>query len=690
MAYKGTLVSNGSARAVVVATGMDTELGGIARLMTGTGDQQTPLQRRLAAFGKRLALAMLAVCAVVFVTGLLRGEPVIPMMLTAISLAVAAIPEALPAVVTVLLALGARRMATLNALVRRLPSVETLGSVTFICSDKTGTLTQNRMRVEEVFAGTRTWLPGEEDPTVLHRQVLLAVALCNDASPSGSGFVGEPTEVALLAIGQGGIIDLDDVRQKNPRLQHIPFDSSRKRMTTFHATGEGMTGFTKGAPEVVVPRCSTRLDQSGNIPIDIDAALGLAESMASRGLRVLAVAMRRHASMSTANLEDLEAGLELLGFVGLIDPPRPEAAEAVASCRAAGITPVMITGDHPGTAMAIGRRLGIVPARSGRGDDLVTGAELEALSDDALQARAQAARVYARVDPAQKIRIVRALQAKGQFVAMTGDGVNDAPALKQADVGVAMGRSGTDVARESASLVLLDDNFATVVGAVREGRRIYDNIRKFVRYAMTGNSGEIWTIFLAPLVGLPIPLLPIHILWVNLVTDGLPGIALSSEPAERGVMQRPPRPPQENLFGGGLWQHVLFVGLLIGALCLSLQAWALLHAPSHAQTIVFTTLTLTQMAHILGIRGEIDSLWRIGLRSNLPLLGAVALTCALQLAVVYAPFAQPWFKTTALPASELALCVAASLIVLIAVEVEKTWRRAAGRRRTSSKADGLI
>jgi Ca2+-transporting ATPase len=354
----------------------------------------------------------------------------------------------------------------------------------------------------------------------------------------------------------------------------------------------------------------------------------------------------------------------------------------VRSCLSAGITPVMITGDHPGTALAIARRLHIVPAGSALAHSVVTGAELEALSDEALQEKVREARVYARVDPAQKIRIVRALQARGEFVAMTGDGVNDAPALKQADVGVAMGRSGTDVARESASLVLLDDNFATIVGAVREGRRIYDNIRKFVRYGMTGNSGEIWTIFLAPLVGLPIPLLPIHILWVNLVTDGLPGIALAGERAEAGVMQRPPRPPGENLFAGGLWQHVLFVGLLIGGLCLSVQAWALAHAPLHAQTMVFTTLTLTQMAHVLGIRSETDSLWRIGPASNLPLLGAVAATVALQLAVVYAPFAQPWFRTAPLSANELAMCLAAALVVLLAVEGEKAWRH--GRRTAAA------
>ncbi|MCE4540293.1 cation-translocating P-type ATPase [Pelomonas sp. P7] len=664
MAYKGTLVSNGSARALVVATGMSTELGKIAQLMTGSDGQQTPLQRRLADFGKRLALAVLAVCAVVFVAGLLRGEPVVPMVLTAISLAVAAIPEALPAVVTVLLALGARRMASLNALVRRLPSVETLGSVTFICSDKTGTLTQNRMHVEELRSDAQEGL------------LLLALALCNDAEPSATGFLGDPTETALLSAAQAKGLDIDEARRRHPRLIEVPFDSQRKRMTTLHAFDAGVVAYTKGAPEVVVPLCVSRVALGGSAPIDVRAVLAEAEAMASRGLRVLAVARRAHASMPAAQTDALETELQFIGLVGLIDPPRAEAAEAVRSCRSAGITAVMITGDHPGTALAIARRIGIVPAEPASGVRLLTGADLEALSDEALRETVRACRVYARVDPTQKIRLVRALQAQGEFVAMTGDGVNDAPALKQADVGVAMGRTGTDVARESASLVLLDDNFATIVGAVREGRRIYDNIRKFVRYAMTGNSGEIWTIFLAPLVGLPIPLLPIHILWVNLVTDGLPGIALAGEAAERGVMQRPPRPPQENFFDGGLWQHVLFVGLLIGGLSLALQAWALSHSPQHAQTIVFTALTLMQMAHVLGIRSEIDSLWRIGLGSNLPLLGAVFLTLVLQLVIVYAPFAQPWFKTVPLTAYEFGLCIAASLIVLVAVEGEKGWRRA--------------
>jgi Ca2+-transporting ATPase len=345
---------------------------------------------------------------------------------------------------------------------------------------------------------------------------------------------------------------------------------------------------------------------------------------------------------------------------------------AVRDCISAGITPVMITGDHPATARAIAQRLGIL---SGAESDVLTGADLAALNDAALRERVRTVRVYARVDPLQKIRIVEALQAHGEFVAMTGDGVNDAPALKQADIGVAMGRGGTDVAREASSLVLLDDNFATIVAAVREGRRIYDNIRKFVRYAMTGNSGEIWTIFLAPLMGLPIPLLPIHILWINLVTDGLPGLALAAEPAERGVMQRPPRPPSESLFSHGMWQHILAIGLLLGGLCLAVQAWALSTGHSHGQTMVFTVLTLGQMAHVMAIRSEFDSLWRQGLLSNKPLLGAVLATFALQMAVIYVPVFNTVFKTAPLSAMELGICLAAAMVVFIAVEAEKTWRR---------------
>jgi len=681
MAYKGTTAAHGRGRGLVVAIGMSTELGKVADLMAAGGDRETPLQRRLAAFGRRLAIVVLGICALIFAAGVLRGEAPVLMLLTAVSLAVAAIPEALPAVVTVLLALGARRMVSLNALVRRLPSVETLGSVTYICSDKTGTLTQNRMRVEEVVAANEIRpLGGESRPDPRHLEILRAGALCNDASRDGDdgGWQGDPTEIALVQAASEAGIERTTIDRLDPRVHELPFDSERKRMTTFHQTSDGLVAYTKGAPESVVPLCTTHWLPDGSGKLEIAQALAAAEAMAARGLRVLALARRHHQrSPGPDELESAEERMALLGLVGLIDPPREEAARAVEACLSAGITPVMITGDHPGTAWAIARRLGIAsPSESGGGKGVVlTGAELGELGDDDLRERVRTVRVYARVDPAQKIRIVEALQRNGEFVAMTGDGVNDAPALKRADIGIAMGRGGTDVAREASSLVLLDDNFATIVAAVREGRRIYDNIRKFVRYAMTGNSGEIWTIFLAPLFGLPIPLLPIHILWVNLVTDGLPGLALAAEPAERGIMQRPPRAPKESLFAHGMWQHILFVGLLIGALCLAVQAWSVATMPSSAQTMVFTTLTLAQMAHVLAIRSEGDSLWRLGLRSNRPLLAAVSLTFALQLATIYIPWLQPVFSTVALSAVELGICLAAAGVLLLAVEAEKAWRR---------------
>jgi Ca2+-transporting ATPase len=659
MAFKGTLVTHGRAEGLVVATGAETELGRVATLLGDAETRATPLQRRLAAFGKRLSIVVLAICAVIFAIGVLRGEPLLLMALTAISLAVAAIPEALPAVVTVLLALGARRLVAVNALVRRLPSVETLGSVTVICSDKTGTLTLNRMQLHE----HRAW--GVPDDALW-----TAAVLCNDAVTGPQGWVGDPTETALLQAAQDAGLDVAALQQQNPRRHEWPFDADRKRMSTLHTQGDGWRAYVKGAPEAVLPRCSGGAE--------LDEALATAQAWAAQGMRVLAVAQREGRDEVVAVPADaFEQGLTLLGLVGLIDPPRPEARAAVAECLAAGVRPVMITGDHPATALAIARDLGI--ASDGEAA-VLTGTELARLDAPALEAAVLRVSVYARMDPAQKIRIVQALQAQGQFVAMTGDGVNDAPALRSADIGVAMGRGGTDVAREAASLVLLDDNFATIVGAVREGRRIFDNIRKFIRYALTGNSGEIWVLFLAPLLGLPIPLMPIHILWVNLVTDGLPGLALATEPAERGVMQRPPRPPGESVFAHGLWQHALWVGLLIGGLCLGVQAWALSShgddaARTHWQTMVFTVLTLAQMAHLLAIRSERDSLFTQGLASNAPLLGAVALTLVLQLATIYVPWLQPIFHTQPLSAGELALCFGLAAVVFVAVEIEKLWRR---------------
>jgi Ca2+-transporting ATPase len=647
---------------------MDTELGGIARLLHQQEQIRTPLQQRLTVFGRRLALVVLAICALIFAAGLLRGEPPLLMFLTAVSLAVAAIPEALPAVVTVTLAIGARSMVRNNALIRHLPAVETLGSVTTICTDKTGTLTENRMQVVQITgadAATRS--------DALPLPLLHALALNNDASRTAEGSpTGDPTEVALLEAASQQGHEAGDLNRRYPRCAELPFDAERALMTTVHRDGRAWVSYTKGAPEPLLARCGWQWTAAGPVAIDAAAQLAKAATMAASGLRVLGVALRQWQELPQLTHELIECELCFLGLVGLQDPPRPEAFEAVQCCRQAGIVPVMITGDHPSTALAIARQLGI----AGATDAAVTGSELAAMSDTDVDALVGHTRVYARVTPAQKSRLVQSLQRRGECVAMTGDGVNDAPALKGADIGVAMGRIGTDVAREAADMVLLDDNFSTIVAAVREGRRIFDNIRKFIRYAMTGNSAEVWTLFLAPFLMLPLPLLPIHILWVNLVTDGLPGIALAMEPAERNLMQRRPRPPNESIFAHGMWQHMLWVGLLIAGVSLLAQAWAFRSGSAHWQTMVFTVLTLAQMGHVLAIRSETESLFTLGLGSNLPLLGAVLLTAVLQMAVVYVPWLQPVFRTAPLTALELLLCIALSLVVFIAVELEKlAYRR---------------
>ncbi|MEE9203492.1 MAG: calcium-translocating P-type ATPase, PMCA-type, partial [Nitrospirales bacterium] len=671
LAYKATLITYGRGTGVVVATGMQTELGKIATLLREEEAVKTPLQKRLAVFGQRLALAALAICAIVFVVGVLRGESLVLMFLTAVSLAVAAIPEALPAVVTISLALGARRMVTKKALIRRLPAVETLGSVTFICSDKTGTLTQNKMRVDQLYAAGRVekevrHVHAEKEPWNLLYQ---AMALSNDATRNARGEeIGDPTEVGLYLAALAAGYDKAVLEATAPRLAEIPFDSDRKCMTTFHKDPSGTVSFTKGAPERVVEQCDTVLNGSGPAPIQAEQILTCADQMAADGLRVLAVAYRAWpelpAELSPATAE---RKLTFLGLVGLLDPPREEARDAVAMCKAAGIIPVMITGDHPATARAIAARLGII----GDGGGVMTGQKLARLALTEFEKRVERIRVYARVAPEQKIKIVKALQDKGEFVAMTGDGVNDAPALKRADIGVAMGLAGTDVAREAAHMILLDDNFATIVTAVREGRRIFDNIRKFIKYTLTSNSGEIWTIFLAPFLGLPIPLLPIHILWINLVTDGLPGLALAVEPEEKGIMQRPPRPPRESIFAHGMWQDILWIGLLMGGVCIFVQAWAYHTGSAHWQTMVFTVLTLSQMGNVLALRSETESFFQQGAWSNPQLLGAVLLTFALQMATIYIPALNPIFKTEPLSVDELLFCLVLSTVVFAAVETEK-------------------
>jgi Ca2+-transporting ATPase len=676
MAYKGTVVTHGRGVGAVIATGMATELGRIATLLRDEEAVLTPLQRRLAHFAQRLAVVVLVICGLIFGVGLLRGEEPVLMFLTALSLAVAAIPEALPAVVTVSLAIGARRMVARHALARRLPAVETLGSVTFVCADKTGTLTENRMQ-----AGVLASADGTAGaPTSGALELLqLALGLSHDAERDAEGKIrGDPTEAALLHAAEAAGLRKGILEARYPRVGEIPFSSERGRMTTLHRDGDEILAFIKGAPEQVLPLCTGRLVGDRVLPADEALTRRGVERMAAEGLRVLAIASRRLTSLP-ADLAPgaIETGLTLIGLVGLRDPPRAGARDAVASCARAGITVVMITGDHPATARAIARDLGILPTADGQ---VLTGPELARLTDVRLADVVRHVRVYARIAPEQKIRLVRALQSNGEIVAMTGDGINDAPALHRADIGVAMGRAGTDVAREAAHMVLLDDNFSTILAAVSEGRRIFDNIRKFIRYALACNSAEIWTLLLAPFIGLPLPLLPIHILWINLVTDGLPGIALAAEPGERGLMDRPPRPPGESIFARGLWQHAAWVGLLMAGVTLLTQGWAYRTGAAAWQTMTFTVLALSQLGHVLAIRSERDSLFTIGLLSNLPLLAAVGLTAGLQVGMLYIPVLQPVFKTVPLTAGQLGVCLFLSLIVFMAVEVEK-WIRRLGHGR---------
>ncbi len=666
LAFKGSLITRGHGVGIVTATGAGTELGRIAALLHRTGTAKSPLQKRLARFGRRLALVVIGICAIIFASGLLQGEPITLMFLTAVSLAVAAIPEALPAVVTVSLALGARKMSRVKALVRRLPAVETLGSVTYICSDKTGTLTENRMRVAFVQVGDDRLDSVSDDVTRDLPWLPLAMALNNDVRVGSDGeLVGDPTEVAIYEFARDNGFDKESLEAEHPRIRELPFDSETKSMTTVHKTPDATIALLKGAPETVTAKCSK---MSGALPQNaLEGICDAAELLAAEGYRVLAVAAK---SLAEAN-DDIETSFDFCALIALSDPPREGVAHAVEICLAASVAPVMITGDHPSTALAIAKQVGI----AGDDDAVITGAELKTMDDETLAERVTHARVYARVGPEQKIRIVEALQSKGEFVAMTGDGVNDAPALKRADIGIAMGEQGTDVARESADMVLLDDNFRTIVVAVREGRRIFDNVLKFIKYTMTSNSGEIWTMFLAPILGLPIPLLPIHILWINLVTDGLPGLALTAESAEQDLMKRPPRPPKQSVFTRGMWQHILWVGLLIGGLSIAGQAWAVGRGSDNWQTVVFTVLTFSQLAHVLVIRSEHQSLFSQGLLSNRPLIGAVLLTVVLHAAVVYLPPLQTVFNTAPLTAAELVLCLTLPCLVILGVELEKLLAR---------------
>ena len=660
MAFKGTLVTSGRATGLVTVTGMFTELGKIAGLLQEE-KVATPLQKRMVEFGQKLSYIILLICFILFISGLIRGENPFVLLLLSISLAVAAIPEALPALITIALAKGAARLAKRKALVRKLPAVETLGSVSFICSDKTGTLTRNKMEVVENFENTVL------SPSFSNTPLLLSALLNQDIqfNESGEAF-GESTELALVnyCISKLGVTVFHDLYKQFPRIAEIPFDSNRKCMSTIHPFGNQFLVITKGASETIQ---SCLLDQNAKAQMML-----MSDNWASQGMRVIAYAFKvlDHLPMQITS-EIVEQDLIWIGQIGLMDPPRENVKKVIEDCKEAGIKPIMITGDHPATAKSIAIKVGIM----GANDSVMLGAEMEKLTDEDLKQKIFDIAVFARVSPNQKLRIIKALQSRGHYVAMTGDGVNDAPSLKAANIGVAMGITGTDVSKEAADLILLDDGFGTIVNAIKEGRRIVDNIRKFIKYIMTCNGAEIWTIFLAPILGMPIPLLPIHILWINLVTDGLPALALVNEKAEADIMKRPPRKSEESFFADGVGYHVLWVGLLMAGVTLATQAYALHHQYAHWQTMVFTVLSFAQLGHVLAVRSDRSFLYQQGLFSNSLLFLSVLFTFCLQLGVIYIPLFNEIFNTQPLSIQELGFCIIMALIVFHAVELEKLIKR---------------
>ena len=681
--FMGTSVTRGRARGMVISTGMDTQMGEIAGLIQEVEPTDTPLQKRLDGVGKRLVALCLVICLCVTVAGILQGIPPFRMFLAGVSLAVAAIPEGMPAIVTVALAIGVQKMLRRKALVRRLPAVETLGCTTVICSDKTGTLTKNEMTVKELWlGGMSVQVSGEgyrpkgefldsgrklSPKTLPDLRLLLKIGvLCNNSSITRSGVAvgglfrgraeetwnikGDPTEGALLVAGAKGGIWRENIEEKETRLWEIPFDSERKRMSVLYRSDGADYLYVKGAPDVVLEKCSY-IGQNGKaIPLtkkSREEILKRNRLMGDKAMRVLAVAYRKLSGTMTVAEENMETDLVFVGLCGMVDPPRPEVKRALQKCKTAGIRTVMITGDHPATAVAIATEIGLMYS----GNDVITGIELDKLSDAELLRRIDNCSVFARVSPKHKMRIVGLLKSKGHIVAMTGDGVNDAPAVKEADIGISMGITGTDVTKEASDMVLMDDNFATIISAIEEGRIIYDNIRKFIRYLLGCNIGEVLTMFLAMLMGLPLPLLPIQILCVNLVTDGLPAMALGLEKGERDVMERPPRPPQESVFARRLGRNIVTRGVFIGVGTLTVFFLGLILGEGDlvtARTMALCTLICFQLFYVFECKSERSPIWRVGLFSNHYLISAVLISFSTQLAVVYVPVLQKIFNTAPL------------------------------------------
>ena len=673
MVFSGTFVTYGRGRFLVTGTGMETEMGKIASLLKTTSEKKTPLQVSLDNFGKKLSIGILVLCAILFaVSVLVRGENVMSAFLFAVALAVAAIPEALSSIVTIVLSFGTRKMAKEHAIIRKLQAVEGLGSVSVICSDKTGTLTQNKMTVRQLYVGGRVIPAAQADfKDPIQEPLLRAALLCSDATVNEQGEIGDPTETALVRLGEDFGFDELDVREHWPRLGELPFDSDRKLMSTLHQFSGGYMLMTKGAVDVL-------LDRTLLGPGEREEIERVNQSFSEQGLRVLAFACRRMETMEVS-LED-ENNLLFLGLIAMMDPPREESKQAVAECIAAGIRPVMITGDHVVTASAIAKEIGILTP----GTEAVEGAVVEKMSEEELKEFVPKVSVYARVSPEHKIRIVRAWQEKGALVAMTGDGVNDAPALKQADIGVAMGITGTEVAKDAAAMVLTDDNFATVVAAVEQGRGIYANIRKAIHYLLSCNIGEILTIFLATL--LPVsqaPLSPVQLLWLNLVTDSLPALALGMEPVEKTAMTQPPRGKEEPLFSKAFSRRLAWQGALVGGITLLAYGlgFHLTGTFAVANTMAFATLTFSQLFHAFDVRSETTPLFRLGVLSNKAMNKAFLAGAALQAAVLLAPPLQGAFSVVPLALEQWGMVLALALTPLVVCEIEKALRRArAGRR----------
>jgi Ca2+-transporting ATPase len=719
MVYMGTSVTYGRGEAVIVKTGMQTELGRIAELIQSVENEMTPLQRRMAEVGKVLVIAALVVLAVAFIVGLISGMTLDTVLLNAVAISVAVVPEGLPAVVTIALALGAQRMLRRRALIRKLPAVETLGSVTTICSDKTGTLTQNRMTVrvvdvvgetidldELVGRGMNALLRANGSaPAPLKAQalVLAGTALCSDVvvehDPDGGlRLLGDPTEGALVAATERFGVERAALEAVLPRVGEAPFSSERKRMTTVHSlNGQGVASarerylielleaqrhpyvlLTKGAVDGLLDISDTVWIEGAAVPLTAELRARIEQSnneLARAGLRVLGLAYR-HLDVKPTNWEPgtLERNLTFVGMVGMIDPPRPEVKLAVDTCRTAGIRPVMITGDHPLTAFNIARELHI----AGENDRVLTGQDLSRMSQDELNAVVEEVSVYARVSPEHKLNIVQALQQRGHIVAMTGDGVNDAPALKRSDIGVAMGITGTDVSKEAADMVLVDDNFATIVSAVEEGRTIFDNVRRFIKYLLASNTGELVVLLFSQLIaGMTLPLTTLQILWMNLITDGIPALALGVERAEQGSMKRAPYQPNESIFGRGLGRHILIIGSVLGISGLGLGYWAWSNNITAANgnpawnTMVFMFLMMAQMGHALSLRSHREAFFSLPFFGNRLLLGAVVGTVLLQLVAIYTPFFNNLFNTNPLTLEQLGICLVLGTVVFWVSELEK-------------------